>query len=82
METLLRELYNISLELESNSRSFYEKERRETVERYDSLLDKVDKALGAAFHETLYDAVLEYISVEQSQAFYLGLRLGLQLHAL
>ena len=82
MDKLVDNLYNLSLSLDSSARSLYETERQDAAKLFHSLMDKVDAAFGIEFHEKLYDAVMEYLAAEQYRAFYLGLRLGLQLHTL
>jgi glycyl-tRNA synthetase alpha subunit len=51
-------------------------------QQFNQYLDQVDAALGRGFHEELYDTVMDYLLLEQRNAFSWGLRLGLQLQAL
>ena len=78
MDKLVDNLYNLSLSLDSSARSLYETERQDAAKLFQSLMEKTDTQL----REKLHDAGMEYLAAEQYHAFYLGLRLGLQLHAL
>ena len=78
MDKLVDHLYNLSLSLDNSARSLYESERQDAAKLFQSLMEKTDTQL----REKLHDAVMEYLAAEQYRAFYLGLRLGLQLHTL
>jgi hypothetical protein len=50
--------------------------------QFNQYLDQADATLGREFHEEPYNTVMDYLLLEQRNAFSWGLRLGLQLQAL
>lgn len=81
MNKLIPELYHMSEEFGDNQ-DLYHREYFQSTQLFDTLMDQVQTRCGAGFREELYDAVLDWLSYEQYRSFHLGLRLGLQLHAL
>lgn len=81
MNKLICELYNLTDGLDENC-DLYHSEYHAVSNEFSRLMDQVENATSHQFHETLYDAVMEYLILEQHRAFQLGLRLGLQLHTL
>ena len=45
-------------------------------------MDQVEAATSFEFHEDLYNVIMDYLVLEQNNAFRWGLRLGLQLNTL
>ena len=81
MNNLIQELYHMSEEFGDNP-NLYHRDYVLATQSFDALMEQIQTRCGASFREELYDAVMDWLSYEQYRSFHLGLRLGLQLHAL
>lgn len=81
MDDLIRELYYLMENL-FGSEFLCRPDFRSVDRNFNACLDQVAAVAGYEFHEELYNAIMDYLILEQNQSFLWGLRLGLKLQTL
>ena len=81
MNNIYRELYHL-MEDRFGRDFVCSYDYRSITREFNSYMDQVEAATSFEFHEDLYNVIMDYLVLEQNNAFRWGLRLGLQLNTL